>query len=234
MEPSFTETLRTGTPHTGNGGALVEIVYYTDPLCCWSWAFEPHWQRLRQDYAGTISWRYCMGGLIPSWKNFNDSLTSVSRPAQMGPIWMEASHMTGVPINTRIWIENPPASSYLPCIAFKCAEAQGTGVAETYLRRMREAVMLHARNIALQSVLVELAAELEEQEPGTMDLARFGTDLVGDGALEAFRRDLQEVQYRGINRFPTLVFRREGYPSLITTGYCPYPTLQEIMKKLQA
>ena len=22
------------------------VTYYTDPLCCWSWAFEPHWRKL--------------------------------------------------------------------------------------------------------------------------------------------------------------------------------------------
>ena len=25
----------------------LSIEYYTDPLCCWSWAFEPQWRRLR-------------------------------------------------------------------------------------------------------------------------------------------------------------------------------------------
>ncbi|MEI6947018.1 DsbA family protein [Paraflavisolibacter sp. H34] len=232
MESSFTGAQPTSAQAAGSGAEAVEIVYYTDPLCCWSWAFEPHWQRLRHDYGGTFRYRYCMGGLIPSWNNYSDSVTSVSRPAQMGPVWMEAAHTTGVPINTRIWIENPPASSYLPCIAFKCAEAQGPAAAESYLWRMREAVMVQGRNIALQSVLVELAAEMAAQERGSLDAARFSADLVGDSALEAFRRDLQEVQYRGINRFPTLVFRRHDRPSLITTGFCPYDHLQELMKKL--
>src|SRR5690242_21305745 len=28
-----------------NEADLLEVIYYTDPLCCWSWAFEPQWRR---------------------------------------------------------------------------------------------------------------------------------------------------------------------------------------------
>jgi len=62
----------------------VEIVYYTDPLCCWSWAFEPQWRRLQYKLRDKLSVRYCMGGLIADWKNFNDEVNSINRPAQMG------------------------------------------------------------------------------------------------------------------------------------------------------
>src|SRR5687768_15102586 len=88
----------------------LEIVFYTDPLCCWSWAFEPQWRKLRYEFEGEFSWRYCMGGLIPSWKNFNDVTNFVSRPIQMGPVWMEASHNSGMKIESSIWAEDPPAS----------------------------------------------------------------------------------------------------------------------------
>jgi hypothetical protein len=66
---------------------LVEITYYTDPLCCWSWAFEPQWRRLRYEYSGKIKWRYRMGGLLPDWSSFSDPMNDVSRPIQMGPFW---------------------------------------------------------------------------------------------------------------------------------------------------
>ena len=52
----------------------LEIIYYTDPLCCWSWAFEPQWRRLLFELKDKISYRYCMGGLLPRWKNYNDSV----------------------------------------------------------------------------------------------------------------------------------------------------------------
>src|SRR4051812_38967292 len=128
----------------------VEIVYYTDPLCCWSWAMEPQWRKLRYQFRHHLKWRYCMGGLLPSWSHFTDGVNSVSRPAQMGPIWMEASHISGMPINNHIWINDPPASSYLSCIAVKCVALQAPELEDWYLRLLREAVMLHGKNIATQ------------------------------------------------------------------------------------
>src|SRR5690606_12765756 len=102
----------------------VEIEFYTDPLCCWSWAFEPHWRRLRYEYQGKIVWRYRLGGMLPDWKSYNDPINTVSRPIQMGPVWTDASHLSGMPIDSLLWFYNPPESSYPACIAVKCAQLQ--------------------------------------------------------------------------------------------------------------
>ena len=131
----------------------VEITYYTDPLCCWSWGFEPQWRRLQYEFTGKLTWHYCMGGLLPSWENYNDDMNSISRPIQMGPVWMHASQLSGMPMNTRIWMEDPPASSYPACIAVKCAEMQSSAAGERYLRLLREALMINGKNIAKQCVL---------------------------------------------------------------------------------
>jgi putative protein-disulfide isomerase len=40
------------------------IEYYTDPLCPRSWAFEPHWQRLRAEFGHHFAWCYRLGGLL--------------------------------------------------------------------------------------------------------------------------------------------------------------------------
>ncbi|HEY6900977.1 MAG TPA: DsbA family protein, partial [Puia sp.] len=83
-------------------GAGVEVIYYTDPLCCWSWAMEPQWKRFVDETGITIT--YKMGGLLPSWNNFNDKLNSIRKPIQMGPEWMHAKYLSGAEIDNRIWI----------------------------------------------------------------------------------------------------------------------------------
>jgi hypothetical protein len=45
-------------------GARIELVYYTDPLCCWCWAFEPHWRRLRAEVGSALDWPYRLAGMI--------------------------------------------------------------------------------------------------------------------------------------------------------------------------
>src|SRR5687768_10810953 len=170
------------------GAAALDIVYFTDPLCCWSWAMNPQLAQLKTAWKGTIRWRYCMGGLLPSWNQYTDSLNSISRPAQMGPLWMHASQLSGIPMPHSIWVNNPPASSYPACIAVKCAMLQSAALGELYLHYVQEAIMIHSLNIAEFSVLQQVA----EQVKGSVvyfDIDRFLDDMKNGNGREAFRKD---------------------------------------------
>jgi len=232
MVPSCTFTepalaCRNGTVSTPTP-PQVEIVYYTDPLCSWSWAFEPHWRRLRYEFADQISRRMVMGGLIANWQQFADPLNDISRPAQMGPAWLQVEQISGMPVAAGIWSVDPPASSYPACIAVKAAEQQGQTIGAMYLRRLREAVMLEQRNIARSEVLPALAEELSAH----LDFAQFQHDLNSAPVLEAFREDLKDARYRDIGRFPTLIMRHATGPAVIVVGYRPYPALRAALAQI--
>jgi putative protein-disulfide isomerase len=210
---------------------LINITYYTDPLCCWSWAFEPEWQKLLTHFEDKITWRYCMGGLLPSWNNYHDVINSISKPLQMGPMWMHAAELTGVQIRHDIWATDPPASSYPACIAVKSAGLQSRAAEEKYLFLLRQACMLLGKNIAKADVLVEIADELHIDENIRFDPILFKKHLLGSEGREAFRKDLQEVKYRGINRFPSLIIKDANTAKLVT-GYRSFETVAEILNEL--
>ncbi len=210
--------------------APIEITYYTDPLCSWSWAVEPQWRRLRYEFGDRLVCRYSMGGLLPDWQQFSDPLNHISRPIQMGPVWIQVRHLTGMPIDEKIWVHNPPTSSYPACIAVKAAEQQGPVAGEHYLRRLREAVMLEGRNIAQREVLLKLATELNPEIGFECD--RFERDLDNPESVDAFRQDLKEMRYRGIARFPSLILRQNSGRSLLMMGYRPYSVLREALAQI--
>lgn len=216
----------------------VEITYYTDPLCSWSWAFEPVWRRLRYELGDQLTWRYCMGGMIPDWDHYGDPLNDVAAPAHVGPQWLQVSRLSGMPIEPRIWHDDPPASSYPACLAVKAAELQGRDVGEQYLRRVREAVMLEQRNVGRRSVLLDLAEELSKEAGGAnaanfgFDLAAFRAVLDSGEALSAFRSDLLDAKYREIGRFPTLIVRGRSARGVIIVGYRPYAVLLAAVRQL--
>lgn len=185
----------------------------------------PAWERIKAEYGSGMTVQYKMGGLLPSWQHYEDAVHSISRPAQMGPEWMHAAHLSGVTINSQLWITNPPASSYPACIAVKCVQLQSEIYTETFLRLLREAVMLDGKNIATNNVLMETAWLLHD-EYRDFDLFRFRDDLMGDTGKEAFRKDLQEAKYLGINRFPTLVIKRKEGPAVVLKGYQTYESLK--------
>lgn len=199
--------------------ALLEIGYFTDPLCCWSWGLEPQIRRLRYAFAGRIAWRLRLGGMIGSWSGFSDPLNSVHRPAQMGPVWMQAAELTGMPNEARLWVEDPPASSWPACLAVKAAALQSSVAGDRFLRRLREAVMLENRNIAREEVLAALAREV-----GYLDVAQFERDLAAR-APAALEEDVREARYRGIGRYPCLLLRRAGCAPAYLVGWRPYAAL---------
>jgi predicted DsbA family dithiol-disulfide isomerase len=194
------------------------ISYFTDPLCAWSWAFETEWQKLKTIFGDRLHVTYHMGGLIPDWRTFSDSVNAVTRPLQMGPVWMHIAELTNVKLNHIIWMRDPPSSSYPSCIAFKCAEHQSRQAAELYLGLLREAAMLFGQNISKTDILMSLAANPVLELVG-FNKMKFKKDLFNGKGLESFRRDLALTQTKRITRFPALVIRRKNKSSLLVSGY---------------
>lgn len=185
---------------------------------------QPAWDRLVAACGEGIKVQYKMGGLLPSWKHFEDAEHSITRPTQMGPEWLHAAQLSGVTINSQLWITDPPASSYPACIAVKCVQLQSEKYGGTFLRLLRECVMVGGKNIAKSDVLLDAAWLLHDQFRD-FDFFKFRDDLMGETGKEAFRKDLQDVKYLGIKRFPTLVIKRQGGATLLT-GYQTYHTLR--------
>ncbi len=199
---------------------LLEIVYYTDPLCCWSWAFEPQWRKFLYLHRDSIHVRYCMTGLLPGWQNYFDSINDVSKPIHMAPLWMQAQEISGMPYDPAIWTRDPPSSSYPSCIAVKSAFMQSATSGELYLRAVRQAVMKDGLNITKKRVLLSLAEDLSLKF-SVFDFSRFKNDLGSETSIEAFRQDLQETQYFKISRFPSLLVSH-NQKTLLISGYHPY------------
>lgn len=223
-EPGVAEASEPASPDQADV-PLVDIAYYTDPICSWSWAFEPHLRRLRYELGDRLRISYHLGGMIPDWQSFSDPLNSVDRPSQMGSHWYQVRQHTAMPLDERIWVEDAPTSSYPASIAVKAAQLQGADQGESYLRRLRESVMSMRRNIAKREVLLAIADELAGED--RLDAARFERDFGSDAAVEAFREDLTDARYRDIGRFPTLIYRRTGRTPIITVGFRPYELVRD-------
>ncbi|TPL75232.1 DsbA family protein [Mesorhizobium sp. B2-3-13] len=208
-----------------NNTPVLEISYFTDPLCCWSWGFEPQLRRLRYGFAGRIALRLRLGGMIGSWDRFSDPLNDVHRPAQMGPIWIQAARITGMPFEPTIWARDPPASSWPSCLAVKAAGLQSAAAADLYLRRIREAVMVEGRNIAKEEVLADIAHELAKARPDLLEPKRLELDATGAEARAALEEDVREARFRGVGRFPCLSLSRPGADRAWIVGWLPWDEL---------
>src|SRR4051812_43654247 len=158
----------------------VQVRFYTDPACPWSWAAEPALRRLMWEFEGELEFVWVMGGLARSYEGAN-LLEVVSQ-------WLVDAAEGGMPCDPRIWTENPLGSTYPACQAVKAAAEQGAQAAYRYLRTLREGIMFERRKLDHADALIDAAGR------AGIDRPRFELDLRSHAITEAFGTDLEEVR----------------------------------------
>jgi predicted DsbA family dithiol-disulfide isomerase len=200
--------------------SLVELRYYTDPLCPWSWALEPALRKLLHEFGDSLRLTYVLGGMM----------RAPSDPSTHIRAALDAGARSGMPVDPRLWFEGPPSSSHPACIAVKAAAEQGDP--GPYLRRLREGFMCHRRKLDAGQALTEEA----RATPG-VDADRFRIDLASHGTLETFAADLERSA--GV-RLPALEFddeaRFEGYDACSAalagrSGAAEQPSIEDALRR---
>ena len=102
--------------------------------------------------------------------------------------WLDVEAETGMPIDARLWTQNPISSTYPACQAVKAAAEQGPEAAYSYLRRLREGLMIERKKLDHAEALVG------EAGAAGLDVERFRIDLASNAITEAFAADLDEVR----------------------------------------
>jgi predicted DsbA family dithiol-disulfide isomerase len=178
--------------------AEVEVIYYTDPGCPWSWAAEPVLRRIQAEFADSVAITYVMAGLA----------REISDPHEMLLSGLDAAAASGMPVDARGWggrDGRAPRSTYPACLAVKAAQEQGAAIGTAYLRVLREGFWLRRGRLDSPDAL-EDAARLV---PG-LDAARFAIDLRSSAIAEAFGADLERARGLPLPSFDVAGTRVEG------------------------
>jgi predicted DsbA family dithiol-disulfide isomerase len=197
---------------------VVHTYYYTDPFCPWSWALEPALRKLAVEFMGSFEVRHVMCGMA----------REVGDPGHLVSEMLEASEESGMPVDPRVWLADPPRSSHPACLAVKAASEQGDPA--PYLRRLREGIQCRRRKLDTADALLAEARAV----PG-LDVDRLRVALSSHAILEAFGADLDrcgavspEHHSSGSDRvkLPSLEFR--GADGVVHGVYGPssYPELR--------
>jgi len=171
----------------------VQVRFYTDPACPWSWAAEPALRRLIWEFEGELEFVWVMGGLARQYgREYRDEQGRVGYGpdcfADLISHWLKVAAEGHMPTDPRIWTENPLSSTYPACQAAKAACEQGWEAGYRYLRRLREGIMFERQKLDHIDSLVAAAG------PARIDRERFEVDLRSHAITEAFGADLDEVR----------------------------------------
>jgi putative protein-disulfide isomerase len=197
---------------------VIQVSYYTDPACPWSWALEPALRKLVWHFSESLRFTYVMCGMA---REFGD-------PQKLVAEALDAAESTGMPFDPRLWLEAAPRSSFPACIAVKAATEQGDPA--RYLRRLREGLNCRRRKLDSSEALVEAARGV----PG-LDIERFRIDLGSHAILEAFGADLERAASVPPESFapgservrlPSLEFRVADGPVHGVYGFASYEQLR--------
>ena len=179
---------------------VVKATYFTDPFCPWCWVTEPAVRRLETEY-----------GLVPQLviAGLAEEVDADFASHEVETT-LDAAADSGQPADARVWLHDPPRSSYPAGIAFHAVAAQADPV--PFLRRVREAVYTELRAMDAPDTLVEAA-----REAGGVDLEQLREDLDGDAARQRFHADLERARDvpeevrspKGRAPLPTVHFRNE-------------------------
>src|SRR4051795_1866756 len=207
----------------------VELRYYTDPACSWSWGSEPKLRRLMWEFGDQLRFSWVMGGLARSYGSKHYWEQTVE--------WLDVAGESGMPVDARLWSQNPIDSTYPACQAVKAAAEQGSEPAYRYLRRLREGLMTERRKLDHPEALVG------EAGPAGLGIERVRIGLVSNAITEAFAADLDAArnppaeareegkvgETEGHDRvsLPSAVFRGEGGAERGVWGWNPYEAYRE-------
>jgi 2-polyprenyl-6-methoxyphenol hydroxylase-like FAD-dependent oxidoreductase/predicted DsbA family dithiol-disulfide isomerase len=206
------------------GERPISILYFTDPICSTCWAIQPQLRKLQLEYADYVTIEYKMGGLLPSWDNYNRF--GITKPSDVAAHWDEVCSYYEMPINKNIWLEDPLPSSYPPSIAFKAAQLQDTGKAVMFLRRIREMVFLEKKNIIKKEFIFSAAYNVG------LDAARLIRDLEGKAQM-LFREDLVLSDLLEVKELPTLFFSNNKGTQIAVNGYHTYDVFEDTIHQLE-
>jgi predicted DsbA family dithiol-disulfide isomerase len=189
---------------------VVKATYYTDPFCPWSWAAEPALRRLQAEFDVAIT--FVIAGLAREIDAFKAQKYAMAT--------LDAAADSGQPADARLWLSDPPASTYAAGIAFHAVADQADPA--PFLRRVREAVMVERRRMDRADGLLDAA-----RETGGLDLERLRVDFGSHAFLERFGEDLERgravdaphhEEGEGRIALPSVVFCGESGEETWVTG----------------
>lgn len=181
----------------------VELYYITDPICSHCWALEPVLRKFVDQYGQYFNMQTIIGGLLEKWDGFADVSNGISSPSDVAGHWREVGDHARMPIDGTLWHDNPIESSFIPSRVYKVIQEKSPELANTFLRRAREALFAFNKNVAQDEMLINLVNQIGLDGEGILNQSKLPE------ANTSLQEDFQRVRELGARGFPTIIMVNE-------------------------
>ncbi len=189
-------------------GDKVGLTLLTDPWSVWCWGFEPV-RRTLELRCPSVEFTPLVGGMFPELPDPEAAGFDVER------FFANVQRTTGMPIRTDATTDDRPHSTYPACVHVHAVRLLAPESERAYLRKLREAAYLDARNVSRAQVAASVAANVGIEEDAFQEAM-----LSGEPERE-FRERLGTIHELDLHSYPTLLVttdlgttRIEGFQSL--------------------
>lgn len=192
----------------------VKVDFYTDPLCAWSYAYEPTIDAIIREYRDKIDFQFRSLPILDRIQGEPGPGEKKHTPEEMRKTWSRIAEKTGAKIDSALWDERPPHSSWPSNRATKAALRQGFEKGHGYLRSLRQAIMQERRNPSDLENLKEIA------ERSGLDMERFYDDMTTNAfeIEQEIADDKIEAAQHCVTSTPTLVMQNDDGDKIIVHG----------------
>lgn len=187
------------TGHRTQEGA-VEVVFFHDVLCAWSYIADQRLQLLRAQYGPALSWSARGFPLRP-----DDHAPDKKQRAVFARHFRRAAkEREGSGVVADLWTGgDAPASSLPPLVALEAARQQSEEAHDRLQQALRQAAFLRGMNVCRRDVIVELAGS------SGLDLPRFLEAFDDPRTEERVHEGVMEAESMEIKGVPALVIGGE-------------------------
>ncbi|WP_314588199.1 DsbA family protein [Paenibacillus terrigena] len=206
----------------------IEVYYVTDPICSHCWALDPVLRRFKEQYGHYFNFHTVMGGLLEKWSDEPvDPRNGISGPADVFGHWREVGEYSRMPIDGSLMLDNPVQSSFPPSCVFKVIQKNtNDALAYDYLRRSREALFAFNRNIADESIMIDIVNQLG------LDGEAIVQDAEQQTAQQLLNEDFSLARSLGVRGFPTIIMINEENKGLKIVGSRPLESYVEGLQQV--
>ena len=204
------------------------LLYFTDPMCPWSYGFTPEISKLYGEYMEYVDLRLVMGGL-----EVNNKLV-LTEPVkhEMARQWIRIQDITGRRFNFNFFNnkENYLYNTEPACRAAVTVRYMHNEVAFDIFKAMQENFFVEGEDLTEEDSLVDVLLKFDVDEDDFLSM--FHSENMH---LET-QDDFDLTSRIGVNVFPSVYLQADHSLTLITRGYKPYmdmmPRLEEALYRV--
>ncbi|MEN6371089.1 MAG: DsbA family protein [Armatimonadota bacterium] len=206
----------------------VNVEYFTDPICAWSYVSEPTIQSLLSDHRENVDFRFRSLPILDKITGQRKEGEKFRTPQEMQQEWTEISLKTGVRLDPSLWQEDPPHSSWPANRAMKAALRQGLDKGNRFIHLLRDAALVDRKNPSDMDILKDIAYE------AALDVDQFYVDMTENAQQleKEVADDAIEANERCIYNTPTLVMQNDEGDGVIITGTIDYQVANHAIRSL--